>query len=182
MWNNNWGNSKQICSIPSNERQSVPYLFSEHWPVTGPWMRLVGQDRNIFELNKYYAKAQEKLQSWAQDTDQLLGPNPPSVFGDVPIKNDAVIDCLVKPTSFNGKTVTLLQACCQACLIIIERQFKDQLPGGRFWDPSEALRHQARSCSATNISSERNFAVAHQVIHRAPNVKPSHTIQSNVQC
>ena len=48
--------------------------------VTGPWMRLVGQDRNIFELNKYYAEAQQKLQSWAQDADQLLGPNHQSLL------------------------------------------------------------------------------------------------------
>ena len=123
-------------------------------------MRLIGQDRNIFELNKYYAEAQEKLQSWAQDADHLLRPNPPSVFGDVPIKNDAVLDCLVKPTSFNGKTVILLQDLCHACLIITERQLKYQLPVGCFWEPSEALQHQARFCSVTNISGERNFAVA----------------------
>ena len=93
--------------------------------LTGPWMRLVGQDNNILDMNRYYAEAQEKCQPWSQDASQLLRPSPPSVFADVAIKDDFALDSLMKPTSNNYKTVTLLQA----CLIIIEQQLKDQLPG-----------------------------------------------------
>ena len=85
----------------------------------------------------------------------------------------------MKQTSNDDKTVMLLQDLCQACLIIIERQLKDQLPGGCYFDPSEALQHQARSCSATNINGERNFAIADQIIYRAKNAKPSH-VESKV--
>ena len=85
----------------------------------------------------------------------------------------------MKPTSNNGKTITLLQDLCQASLIIIERQLKDQLPGGHYWDPSEALQHQVRSCSATNISGERNFAIVNQIIYCAKNAKPSY-VESKV--
>ena len=97
--------------------------------LTGSWMRLVGLDNNILGMNRYYAEAQEKFQSWSQDASQLLRPSPPSVFADVAIKDDVALDSLTKPTSTDGKTITLLQDLCQACLIIIERQLKDQLPG-----------------------------------------------------
>ena len=98
--------------------------------LTGPWMRLVGQDNNILDMNMYYAEAQGKCQSWSQDARQLLRPSPPSVFADVAIKDDVALDSLMKPTFTDCKTITLLQDLCQAYLIIIERQFKDQLPGG----------------------------------------------------
>ena len=147
--------------------------------LTGPWMRLVGLDNNILGMNRYYAEAQEKCHSWSQDASQLLRPSPPSVFADVAIKDDVALDSLMKPTSNNGKTITLLQDLCQASLIIIERQLKDQLPGGHYWDPSEALQHQSRSCSATYISGEKNFAIADQIMYHAKNAKPSH-VESKV--
>ena len=112
--------------------------------LTGPWMQLVGQDNNILGMNRYYAEAQEKFQSWSHDASQVLRPSPPSVFADVAIKDEVALDSLMTPTFNNGKIITMLQDLCQACLIIIERQLKVLLPGGRYWDPSEALLHQRR--------------------------------------
>ena len=82
--------------------------------VTGPWMRLVGRsDLNILDMNPYYAGAQGKLESWSEDASPLLGPSPPSVFVDVPIKADVVLDSLMQTVSSNEETVTLLQDLCR---------------------------------------------------------------------
>ena len=53
----------------------------------------------------------------------------------------------------------LLQHLIQGIRDIMERQLKDQLPGGIFWNPSNKLMEDAKSCTATNISCKRKFAL-----------------------
>ena len=143
--------------------------------VTGPWMRMVGRpDLNILDMNPYYAEAQGKLESWSEDASPLLGPSAPSVFADVPIMADVVLDSIMQTTSSNEKTVTLLQDLCKACLAVVNRQLKSQLDGGIHCHPSEALRQKASSYSATNIGGERNFTFADRIDHHAPNAIANH--------
>ena len=53
-------------------------------------------------------------------------------------------------------------------LVYCESQLKDQLPGGRFFNPDFNLCEVAASCSSSNISVERSFGVLDKDIHRAP--------------
>ena len=147
--------------------------------VTGPWMRLVGSDKRILEMNQYYAEAKENLHLWSQDAFQLIMCNPPSIFQDVPVKNDVVLESLLKPATNDNMTIQLIQELCAACLLIVERQLKAQLPGGSFWEPNDDLRETGKSCQATNISGERNFAISDQALYRAKNATPGH-IESKV--
>ena len=128
--------------------------------VTGPWMRLVARDLPILEMNPYFDEARSKLRSWSEDASPLLGPSTPSVFADVPVKDDIVLDSLNKPTASNDKTIALLRELCKACLGVVERQLTTQLDGGCFGNPSDTLVQQASSCRASNISCERSFGSA----------------------
>ena len=140
--------------------------------VTGPWMRLVARDLPILEMNPYFAEAHSKLRSWSEDASPLLGPSTPSVFANVPVKDDIVLDSLKKPTSSNDKTIALLRELCKACLGVVERQLTTQLEGGCFSNPSDTLVQQASSCRASNISCERSFGSADSIISRVPNATP----------
>lgn len=68
----------------------------------------------------------------------------------------------------------MLQELCRACVGVMDRQLSTQLPGGKFCNPSADLVEQAKSCSATNISGERVFAMSDQVMARARNAQISH--------
>lgn len=57
---------------------------------------------------------------------------------------------------------------------VMERQLASQLPGGVFWEPSEALRAQAQSCSSTNISGERTFGMVDYELQRARHATVGH--------
>ena len=142
--------------------------------ITGPWMRLLGQNKSILEMNAFYAEAQGKTKTWSNDASPLLSPHPPSVFEAIPIKEDAVLGSLLTPTSLNDMTVKLLQNLCAVILVLIERQLHSQLPGGVFWDAAADVQQQAKSCSATNISGERNFARVDQAIFHAKNASSGH--------
>ena len=63
-------------------------------------------------------------------------------------------------------TTTLLQELCQACVVVLERQLATQLPGGVYWNSSPQLIQEAKTSSNTNISGDRNFAVADYEIQR----------------
>lgn len=142
--------------------------------LTGPWMRLVGQELNILDMNKKYLEAKENLTNWAQDASPLLQADPPSAFAGVPVLKDIVLDTLLQPTDTDGETKQMIQELCVACLDVMERQLVSQLPGGQFWDPSDVIKEQAKSCTSTNISGERNFAICDHELHRARNGKVSY--------
>ena len=76
--------------------------------ITGPWMRLVGQNCNILEMNKYFQEAHVNLTKWSEDSSSLLSSNPPSVFSGIPIQKDIVFEKLLQPTEFDGATKELL--------------------------------------------------------------------------
>ena len=101
------------------------------------------------------------------------------MFETIPIKEDAVLESLLVPTIFNQVTVKVLEKFCAAILVVLERQLHSQLPGGVFWEESNDVQQQAMSCSATNISGERNFARTDQVFHHAKNASAGH-VESKV--
>ena len=135
--------------------------------VTGPWMRLLGQETNILKMNTHFQQAYSNLTSWSTDASPLLETTAPCAFPEVDVKRDIVFDSLVQSTEFDNETKIVLQDLCKACCDVMSRQLETQLPGGAFWHPSAELLHEAESCSSTNISGERCFATADQEILRA---------------
>ena len=56
----------------------------------------------------------------------------------------------------------------QSLLIILERQAKDNLPGGKQWNPSEQQRASASHVPKTNTCSERDFGMLDMIIKNKP--------------
>ena len=59
---------------------------------------------------------------------------------------------------------------CKKLLEVVDQQLADQLPGGKYWQPSSELLEQTRSCHATDISGERVFGRVDAALKKAPNV------------
>lgn len=136
--------------------------------ITGPWMRLVGKVQHILELNPHFAEAREKLQSWSKDARPLLSAEATSIFTVAPILADPVFRSLTASKATDAATCELVKKLCSVILSVVERQLETQLPGGAFWEPSQELCQAAQSCSSTNISGERVFAVCDREMARAP--------------
>ena len=140
--------------------------------VTGPWMQLAEKELNILDMNPHYAHAVEQLKAWKEDPSQLLnGEAMIFAVGTTSVKKDSRYDDLTKSQENDEETKELLKRMCSTLLDVCCRQLVDQLPGGRFSEPSETLREQASSCSATNISGERTFGLLDSLKRRAPNSK-----------
>ena len=60
-----------------------------------------------------------------------------------------------------------------AVLIIIERQCADQLPGGKYWNPSPSMIAAASSVPTTNKASEADFEILDLLVRIKPNANIS---------
>ena len=112
-------------------------LFPFSKLVTGPYFRLVGELKSIFELNPFLAQLQEALQKLAKDSSPLMEGKP--IFDEeiVKIKKDVVYERLmsdVHSDEFQVLTQQILEIICATILIVLERQCADQLPGGKYHD------------------------------------------------
>ena len=138
--------------------------------VTGPWMRLVGQDLNILDINKYYNEALTNITRWKCQPSEMISSKS-CIFEAIPLKEDEHLHQLLQFTSNDDERATesLLQKLLEAIEEVILRQLHTQLPGGVFWDPSPRLQEEARSSTSHNISGERKFAMVDAHIRRAPN-------------
>ena len=68
----------------------------------------------------------------------------------------------------NILTQQALEIIFHTFVILLERQGADQLPGRKYWQPSEQLKKQAANVPTTNVVSERDFAVFHMLIRMKP--------------
>lgn len=141
--------------------------------ITGPWQRLIDDRLSILELNDHYTHAREMLSTWISNPVPVIDGSAPGVFTSVALKTDSILDCLVQSQSTDQLTADLFVEMCKQIRDVMDRQLKDQLPGGRFADPSPELLAQSKSCSATNISGERVFGLVDSALRRAPNVSVS---------
>ena len=141
--------------------------------ITGPYMRCVGKNMNILDLNPRFCELQRNLEVWSHDATKLLEIPLPSAFKDIPVLEDPILSSLATPMtrSTDADTIELLQELCNACLDVVNRQLQSHLPGGEFWLPTKQLQAEARTCSSTNMSGERNFASIDSEIGRAKNAK-----------
>ena len=138
-----------------------------HKCFSGPWMAVIGSKESILELNDVYQEVYSRLHEWQEDPRKMLDGH--TAFGEV-INDDAqwrnLKDITEKDTPEVNRVLSLLVGGLKE---VMTRQLGSQLPGGEFWGPSEKLRQESRSCSTTNISGERNFALLDSKIYRAPN-------------
>ena len=82
------------------------------------------------------------------------------MFSNAPVIEDEIYDSIFKdhpdPES-EAMFVQALELISCAVLLILERQCKDQLPGGKYWQPSPSTDDRFQNVPPTNLVGERDF-------------------------
>ena len=138
--------------------------------ITGPYFRLVGKLEHMLDLNPYLLQLQQSLQAFSQDAMPLLNGKSAFDENDVEIDRDVVYFELLKyeDDEFQILTQQILELLCSVILIVLEKQCQDQLPGGKYTKLSESLKTQALSVPASNIRSERDYAIFDVLLRSKP--------------
>ena len=167
---------------PSNDLQATvhrylqsPFLFTSikclgiiGSYLTKPWFVMLASVSTIMETNSYFQSAAAQLKKWEVDPSLLFQPHSMSAFEGI----DAKVDPSLLPTT--PEEQANMEACLakllQSCNDVFCRQLHDHLEGGIYYMPDPEVIDAASSCSATNISGERQFGKVDYVIRKAPNI------------
>ena len=170
-------------SKPTNDLQSVVYQYLQcpHMQssllclaaistrITQPWMEMINVAENILSTNAMYQNAVEKMVSWKEEPREMLDVNSESaIFAEVKPEQRSFL--LNRDEDELSAACPTLKKMLHECITVCKRQLTDQLEGGLFWQPSDELLETASSCSATNISGERQFAKADSLLNKARNI------------
>ncbi len=144
--------------------------------VFGPFWRLCNASGSILEMNAHLELMQSSFLDWSQDASQLMTKDF-VLFESVKVHRDSVFESLFKENeqqNINQLTKLALELYCQQCLIILERQGKDQLPGGKYFIPQENIRAISQCVPTTNVISERDFAMLDWLMKFKPHSSTLH--------
>ena len=124
---------------------------------------------NIFAVNHPLHQLQLKLTQWKEDASPLL-------TGDSPFdidKSDEVTVKLLEPSDPESEVMTIqaLELICCGVLLILQRQCKDQLPGGKYWDPPKQMSASFQNVPSTNLIGERDFAQLDMLVRQKPSAR-----------
>ena len=139
--------------------------------VSGPLFRLIEEEGHIFALNEVWSKLKNALDDCCRCADAFLEGKcllaGGKVSDDVVYRKlvaesgDAELDCLTREC---------LEIICCSCSVLVERQLADQLPGGKFHVPDEAVYEETALCPRSNVLSERDFAQMDRKVKQKPNI------------
>jgi hypothetical protein len=96
----------------------------------------------------------EKLQIWGRDTSSICESD--QLFFDIPVHKDDVYESLFEDCDPELDTLTqmALELLSHSILLILDRLAKDQLPTGKYADPSPELIEQSLSQKPTRYQNE----------------------------
>ena len=128
--------------------------------VTGPLLHLVEEpNTHIFALNNTWLHVIKKLEEFATNAE-LMMEGAEIVLNGV-VSKDEIYNKLLKPT-MDTQLEDLTQEClwllCCSCSILLQRQLQDQLPNGKYYQPSQKIMQETTGVPKQNIISEWNFA------------------------
>ena len=129
------------------------------------WDIVRGKD-SILDINEPLHQLQCKLLLWKEDSSPILQGDSPY---DVDL-TDEVAQKLLQQSDADSEAMTIqaLELLSCAVLLILQRQCKDQLPGGKYWEPSESTSTTLKNVPTTNLIGERGFAQLDMLIRNKP--------------
>ena len=146
--------------------------------ITVPlWILLEKEkDTHILHLNPQWLHLLCSLKDLAVDSTPLVEGK--SVFPDVDVnkKRELVLSSLLAETSPEVTILTkdCLEILCFDMVKLIDRQLKDQLPGGIYHLPSDEVLEDAASCPTSNRIGERDYSDVDRDVSRAPQKATAH--------
>ena len=143
--------------------------------LTGPLWRLI-EDKSILEMTPFLKALKTKLDVIAQNSKSIFEDDffmfDPKTFGeDGQInKESAIYKKLFEnhTPEVNEMTYQALEAILSAIQLILERQAKDQLDGGKYARASDSLKKSAENVPAHNKASESDFGILQHLINNKP--------------
>ena len=145
-----------------------------HKVITEPLWTAVKTAPNILTLNSTLHELQQKLTQWKEDATPMLEGL--SALANVPPVADVLFDHLLEDEPDPEKHAMCLQALelimC-GILQILERQCRDHLPGGKFWEPDDASKTTFKNVPSTNMIGERDFAILDMLVRQKPSARVS---------
>ena len=119
--------------------------------ITKPLWDAIKSSENVFALNSTLHAVQQKLETWKDDPQGLMDGD--TCVPGIRIQQDDLYDCVMEPLEdghIHSMCVQALQLICCALLLILERQCQDNLPGGKYWEPTEDMKARYANVPATN--------------------------------
>ena len=95
------------------------------------------------------------------------------LLSNVKISKDEIYHELFKDTNdmeFDTLTQECLEMICCSCALVVVRQLEDQLPGGKFYQPSKEILEETKLCQRTNILSECDFVQMDRKVRQKQNI------------
>ena len=139
--------------------------------ITGPLYRKVVEKGHIFDLNDMWANLLGFLEANSKDANRLL--EEATIFDESYIKKDEIYVELFTATNdplLDTLTIECLEVISCTCSLMVKSQLHDQLPGGKYENPSASIREGISNCPRTNMISERDFAQFDQKLTQKPTI------------
>uniref|UniRef100_A0A914WIN5 Uncharacterized protein n=1 Tax=Plectus sambesii TaxID=2011161 RepID=A0A914WIN5_9BILA len=135
--------------------------------VTSPLWRLLESEIHVLDMNLYFSRLLSWLDESAADpTDFLSGVSGPF---DEHLRDDAVFRKLIAPHECDAGAVAIASLTLSALAGLVRRLCADQLPGGRYFAPDDALRQMTASVPLHNKTPEAVFGFLDHLMTRRPN-------------
>ncbi len=141
--------------------------------ITGPLWIIIEALQCQLEVNTHLHQLQLSLGSFMKDGKDLIEGNP--IFHEDTIVKDNVYHIVfgdTNDTDLHSLTITALELLSAHLLIVFERQSKDQLPGGKYWDLKDT--EQFNNVPPNNTDSEQDMGILDVLVR----TKPSATIDT----
>ena len=136
--------------------------------ITSPLMRLIeDKEKHIFSLNKTWEHIVTKLESFSANATPLMEGVEIVLEGQV-TKDDIYEELMKENEELDDLTEECLRVLCCSCAILLKRQLKDQLPGGKYYKPSDEIMEETAGTPKENIISERDFAQLDRLLEKCP--------------
>lgn len=116
-------------------------------------------------MNQHWVTLTTEMEKFSRGASPLLEGK--TIFNVAVKKDDVYRSLLACNKELDALTKLALQNICAAISPMLSRQLKDQLPGGKFYDPSDELIEQT-SAPLTNRISEADFSDLDRMEKRAP--------------
>ena len=109
--------------------------------ITGPLWRLIEKSESILQLNPHLFHLKWESSRLCKDASTIL--NGETIYQENVVEHhrDEVFDKIFWSTteSFDLLTQQCLEVLMHGVLMVLERQCADQLPGGKYWNPSDKV-------------------------------------------
>ena len=131
-------------------------------------MRLIeDKEKHIFSLNKTWNHIITKLDAFSTNATPLMEGIEIVLEGQV-TKDEIYEELMKENKELDDLTEECLQVLCCSCATLLKHQLKDQLPGGKYYRPSDEIIEETAGTPKENITSECDFAQLDRLLDRSP--------------